>query len=87
MNTSSSLSRSFVIQRRVLHALMMREIITRFGRKNLGVLWLMGEPMLFTIGVATMWTLTGLHKGSPIPMAAFAVTGYSSVLIDRKSVV
>lgn len=85
MNTSSSLSRSFVIQRRVLHALMMREIITRFGRKNLGVLWLMGEPMLFTVGVATMWTLTGLHKGSPIPMAAFAVTGYSSVLMWRNS--
>ena len=27
---------------------MMREVITRFGRHNLGVLWLMAEPMLFT---------------------------------------
>ena len=28
--------------------LMMRELITRFGRENLGVLWLVGEPMMFT---------------------------------------
>ena len=73
------------IQRRVLHALLMREIITRFGRENLGVLWLIGEPMLFTLGVATLWTAAGLHHGSPIPIVAFAVTGYSSVLMWRNS--
>ena len=50
------------IQRRVLHALLMREIITRFGRENLGVLWLVAEPMLFTLGVATLWTAAGLHR-------------------------
>jgi ABC-type polysaccharide/polyol phosphate export permease len=63
----------------------MREIITRFGRENLGVLWLIGEPMIFTIGVATLWTAIGLHHGSPIPIVAFAVTGYSSVLMWRNS--
>jgi capsular polysaccharide transport system permease protein len=73
------------IQRHVLHALLMREIITRFGRENLGVLWLAGEPMLFTLGVATLWTAAGLHHGSPIPIVAFAVTGYSSVLMWRNS--
>ena len=26
-----------------MHALLMREIITRFGRENLGVLWLVGR--------------------------------------------
>lgn len=76
---------SLVIQRRVLHALMMREIITRFGRENLGVLWLVAEPMLFTIGVTTLWTAAGLHRGSPIPIVALAVTGYSSVLMWRNS--
>src|SRR5882757_11045780 len=80
-----SLSRSLAIQRRVLHALMMREIITRFGRENLGVLWLVVEPMLFTLGVTTLWTAAGLHHGSPIPIVAFAVTGYSSVLMWRNS--
>jgi capsular polysaccharide transport system permease protein len=64
----------------------MREIITRFGRENLGVLWLVVEPMIFTLGVATLWTASGLHHGSPIPIVAFAVTGYSSVLMWRNSV-
>jgi capsular polysaccharide transport system permease protein len=83
--SSTSLLYCLGIQRRVLHALLMREIITRFGRENLGVLWLAGEPMLFTLGVATLWTAAGLHHGSPIPIVAFAVTGYSSVLMWRNS--
>ena len=87
MTTEStpSLLHCLGIQRRVLHALLMREIITRFGRENLGVLWLVAEPMLFTLGVATLWTAAGLHHGSPIPIVAFAVTGYSSVLMWRNS--
>jgi capsular polysaccharide transport system permease protein len=87
MNTevTPSLLHNLGIQRRVLHALLMREIITRFGRENLGVLWLVAEPMLFTLGVTTLWTAAGLHHGSPIPIVAFAVTGYSSVLMWRNS--
>jgi ABC-type polysaccharide/polyol phosphate export permease len=80
-----SLMRCLELQRRVLYALLMREIITRFGRENLGVLWLIGEPMLFTLGVTTLWSAAGLHHGSPIPIVAFAVTGYSSVLMWRNS--
>jgi capsular polysaccharide transport system permease protein len=76
---------SLRIQRRVIHALLMREIITRFGRENLGVLWLVGEPMLFTLGVASLWAAAGLHHRSPIPIVAFAVTGYSTVLMWRNS--
>jgi capsular polysaccharide transport system permease protein len=80
---NSSTLESLAVQRRVLHALLMREIITRFGRENLGVLWLVGEPMLFTLGIVTLWSAIGLHHGSPIPIVAFAVTGYSSVLLWR----
>jgi capsular polysaccharide transport system permease protein len=85
MTANVSLHRSFAIQLRVLRALMLREIITRFGRENLGVLWLIGEPMLFTLGVAGLWTLAGLRHSSAIPIVAFAVTGYSSVLMWRNS--
>jgi capsular polysaccharide transport system permease protein len=82
----TSLLRSFLIQCRVLHALMMRELITRYGRDNLGVLWLIGEPMIFTVGVATLWSAAGLsHGGTGIPIVAFAVTGYSSVLMWRNA--
>jgi ABC-type polysaccharide/polyol phosphate export permease len=85
MDTALSLRRSFAIQLQVLHALLMREVITRFGRKNLGVLWLVGEPMIFTLGVATLWVVSGMVHGSPIPIVAFAVTGYSSVLMWRNA--
>jgi capsular polysaccharide transport system permease protein len=85
MTTQIALLRAFSIQLRVLHALLMREVITRFGRDNLGVLWFIGEPMLFTIGVATLWTLAGMRHSSAIPVVAFAVTGYSSVLMWRNS--
>jgi capsular polysaccharide transport system permease protein len=81
----SSFWKSLAIQRRVLYALMMREIITRFGRDNLGVLWLVAEPMIFTLGVATLWSTAGLTHASSIPVVAFAVTGYSSVLMWRNS--
>ncbi len=79
----TSILQSLTIQRRVLYALMMREIITRFGRDNLGVLWLVAEPMIFTLGIVTLWTLSGMGHGSSLPIVAFAVTGYSSVLLWR----
>jgi capsular polysaccharide transport system permease protein len=85
-NNELSFFQSLAIQGRVLHALMMRELITRFGRDNLGVLWLVGEPMIFTLGVATLWSAAGLaHGGTGIPIVAFAVTGYSSVLMWRNA--
>jgi capsular polysaccharide transport system permease protein len=84
--SESPFFRSLAIQIRVLHALMMRELITRYGRDNLGVLWLVGEPMIFTLGVTTLWSAAGLsHGGTGIPIAAFAVTGYSSVLMWRNA--
>ena len=83
MNGEYSVLRSLVIQRRTLHALMMREVITRFGRDNLGALWLIAEPMVFTLGVTALWTAAGMHHGSSMPIVAFAITGYSSVLLWR----
>src|SRR5271154_522435 len=80
-----SFFQSLVIQWRVLHALMMRELITRYGRDNLGVLWLAGEPMIFTLGVTTLWSAAGLTHSRSIPIVAFAVTGYSSVLMWRNA--
>lgn len=79
----SSLRRSWAIQRRVIGALLMRESLTRYGRHNIGFLWLFIEPMIFTVGVTTLWTLAGAGHGSNLPIAAFAVTGYSSVLLWR----
>lgn len=79
----ATLQRSAAIQWRVIHALLMREILTRYGRHNIGFLWLFVEPMLFTTGVTTIWTLAKAFHGSDLPIVAFALTGYSAVLLWR----
>lgn len=80
---ADSLLQSWRIQRRVIWALFLREILTRYGRHNIGFLWLFAEPMLFTIGVTLMWTAIDATHGSDLPITAFAVSGYSTVLIWR----
>lgn len=77
------LLRSGAIEWRVVHALLMREMLTRFGRHNIGFLWLFVEPMLFTLGVTALWTVAKPLHGSALPIAAFALTGYSAVLLWR----
>lgn len=77
---------SLLIQRRVIGALLMREVITRFGRHNIGFMWLFVEPMVFTLGVTGLWTIANLTHGRGLPITAFALTGYSSVLLWRNSV-
>jgi ABC-2 type transport system permease protein/capsular polysaccharide transport system permease protein len=78
-----SLARSLAVQRRVIFAMLMREALTRYGRHNIGFLWLFVEPMIFTIGVTILWSVTRTVHGSTIPITAFALTGYSSVLLWR----
>lgn len=75
--------KAFRVQCRVIGALLLREVITRYGRHNIGFMWLFAEPMLFTIGITILWSLADMHHNSPIPIVAFAVTGYSSVLLWR----
>lgn len=71
------------IQMDVLGALILREVMTRYGRHNIGFLWLFVEPMLFTLGVTALWTIANMHHGSSLPITAFALTGYSTVLLWR----
>jgi capsular polysaccharide transport system permease protein len=83
--SKNSLLHSLAIQGRVIGALLMREVLTRYGRHNVGFLWVFLEPMLFTSGVTALWTLTKAVHGTNLPITAFAVTGYSSVLMWRNT--
>ena len=81
--SNMTLAKSWRIQRRTIWALILREMLTRYGRHNIGFLWLFVEPMLFTLGVTALWTATKSVHGSDLPIVAFAITGYSSVLLWR----
>ncbi len=83
MAENTSLIKAFRVQLRVLGALFMWEVITRYGRDNLGFIWLFLEPMIFTVAITTLWSATKLAHSSSLPIAAFALTGYSSVLLWR----
>lgn len=78
-----SLRQCFQTQCRVIGALLMREILTRYGRHNIGFLWLFAEPMIFTLGVTALWTLKGGHSFAGITITGFVLTGYSTVLLWR----
>ena len=51
----ASLRQGWDIQKRVIGALMLRELTTRFGRENIGFLWIMVEPLLFAVLVGILW--------------------------------
>jgi capsular polysaccharide transport system permease protein len=81
----TSFLQSLAIQRRVIGALLLREILTRYGRHNIGFLWLFIEPMMFSVGITILWTFMGMSKGT-ITAAGFALTGYSSLVLWRNTV-
>ena len=84
ISTQPSLFRSLEIQARVIGALLMREVLTRYGRHNIGFVWLFLEPMTFTIGVTGLWLASkGSHPS--LPIIPFAITGYSTVLMWRNA--
>jgi ABC-2 type transport system permease protein/capsular polysaccharide transport system permease protein len=71
------------IQRRVIGALLIREMLTRYGRNNIGFLWLFVEPMIFILIVVLIRShLREFYHGS-IPAIAFAITGWPSLMLWR----
>lgn len=68
---------------RIIGALLMREMTTRFGREGLGFLWVVGEPLMFCAGVLVMWSLLKPEYEHGVRLGPFVMTGYMSLLIFR----
>jgi capsular polysaccharide transport system permease protein len=90
---AQELKSAFEVQLRVVGALILREVLTRYGRKNIGFLWLFIEPMLFTLGIVIIrniimgnsaLNLTNNQQffGS-MSFAGFLMTGYSGFILFR----
>lgn len=80
------LRNSWAIQVRVIHALMIRELITRFGRENIGFLWIMAEPLLFAGLVGIMWHFMKGATEHGVSIVAFVGTGYIPLTLFRHCV-
>ena len=75
------------VMRRVIGALLLRELLTRYGRNNIGFLWIFLEPMLFVaLMVAVRVVLRSAGYSLNIPIVAFAITGWTSMLLWRSMV-
>lgn len=74
------------VQLRVIHALMIRELITRFGRENIGFLWIMVEPLLFAGLVAILWRLSKGSEEHGISVVAFVISGYIPITLFRHGI-
>ena len=66
-----------------IHALIVRDLMVRFGRHHLGFVWTILEPMLLTGGVMVVWSLIREPTIHGIGVAAFVLTGYMPLTVWR----
>ncbi len=83
MPSFDRLRQGWAIQVRTIQALMIRELITRFGRENIGFLWIMVEPLLFAGIVAAIWRFMKGPEEHGVDMIAFVVSGYIPITLFR----
>ncbi|TCZ61359.1 ABC transporter permease [Roseicella aquatilis] len=73
----------FRIQARVIGALMIREMGTRFGRDNLGYLWLFFEPMMLGSTIGFLHHLSGHAMPGGLEPFFFWTMGYIPFYLFR----
>ena len=66
---------SWKIMCNTVHALLMREIKTRFGANRLGYFWAIAEPAAQAAVIGAVFTLIGRSSVSGIEVALFIFTG------------
>ena len=74
---------AFRLQSRVISALVLREISTRYGRENIGFLWIIGEPIMFVAGVTVVWSAMRPALEHGLPMPAIVLSGYVPLTMWR----
>jgi capsular polysaccharide transport system permease protein len=81
----------FLIQIEVIKALLLREMITRWGRKNIGFLWILFEPLIIilviTIVIYILKSYTGVqtYRLFGVDLLAFLITGYNIAYLWRRT--
>jgi capsular polysaccharide transport system permease protein len=79
-------SQGFAIQRRVMSAIILREVRTRFGRHQLGYLWAFAEPLFWVLTFAAVRYVMGAAPPSGMDILAFFATGIITFILFRNTV-
>ena len=69
----------------VLRALCMRELQQRFGRENIGYLWVVGEPMMLATVITLLHRAVTRHEAGGVSPFTFMLTGYALFIIFRNT--
>lgn len=75
LKTVSNKRTSWQIFKAVHHALVMREVQTRFGSRKLGYFWAVFDPMVMVLVFATARTHLGVGSGASYDFAVFLAVG------------
>jgi capsular polysaccharide transport system permease protein len=75
--------RGFKVQFRVIQSLIVRDMMMRYGRNNIGFLWVVLEPMILTMGVMTLWVVAKAPIEHGVQVVALVLTGYMPLTLWR----
>ncbi|MGQ7845731.1 ABC transporter permease [Granulosicoccus sp. 3-233] len=81
----SDIKGALTTQSRVIHALIMRETLSRYGDHKLGFMWAILEPLLMVTMIASV--LSVLRNDSPggMPLVPFMITGFVPFFMFRNT--
>ena len=77
------LRQGFAVQRRVIVALCIRLLMTKYGRNNIGFLWIVLEPMILCTGVLIVRSLISGGEEGGVSLIAMLTTGYLPLTLWR----
>jgi len=83
LRKSNGLLQGWTAQSRVIRALMLRDMMARYGRDNVGFVWVILEAMILTVGVMIVWSLTAGSRKDGIKIVEFVLTGYLPLTLWR----
>jgi capsular polysaccharide transport system permease protein len=66
-----------------LSALIIRDMMVRFGRHHLGFVWTILEPMILCTGVMVIWSAIKEPIIHGVPILTFVMTGYMPLTLWR----
>jgi capsular polysaccharide transport system permease protein len=79
---------AYSVQRkgRTINALLIRELMARFGHRNIGFLWQIAEPLLLCVGVMISWSFIYGERNHGVRIVPLVLTGYTFLTLWRHMV-
>ncbi len=72
-------------QSRVIHALILRETMSRYGVQKIGFLWALLEPVLMVTLIVGFMSMARTDSPSGMPLVPFMITGFIPFFMFRNT--